>query len=107
MSTLQQKLMCVSFNAKLKKIVARKKLVSDDVEVNAFSRCLKRRIIVDDILCNKCRLSIYRDNSDKDSDFETKTDLSPFDATSDDPKFEAKVKSKEAVSETEYFEISI
>ena len=55
------------------------------------------------ILCNKCRLSIYGNNSDKDSDFETETDLSPSDATSDDPTFEVKVKSKEAVSETVAF----
>ena len=84
-----------------------KKLVSDEVEANAFSRCLERRIAVDDILCNKCRLSIYRNNSNKDSDCETGTDLSPSDASSDDPTFEVMVKSKEAVSETEYFEILI
>ena len=54
MSTLQQKLMCVGCDTKLKKIIGRKKLISDEVETNAFSRCLKRRIAVDDILCNKC-----------------------------------------------------
>ena len=53
------------------------------------------------ILCNKCRLSIYRNNSDKDSDCETETDLFPSGATSDDPTSEVKVKSKEAVSEAE------
>ena len=40
---------------------------------------------------------IYGNNSDKDSDCETGTDISPSDATSDDPTFEVKVKSKEAV----------
>ena len=69
--------------------------------------CLERRIAVDGILCYKCRLSIYRNNSDKNSDCETVSDRSPSDATSDDPTFEVKVKSKEAVSKTEYFEIPI
>ena len=69
--------MYVGCETELKKSVGRKKLVSDEVEANAFSRCLKRRIAVNDILCNKCRLSIYRNNSDKDSDCETDTGLSP------------------------------
>ena len=77
--------------------------MSDEVETNTFSRCLERKIAVDAIMCNKCRLSIYRNNSDEDSDSETETDLSTSDATSDDPTFKVKVKSKEAVSETEYF----
>ena len=101
------KLTCVGCDTKLKRSVGRKKLVSEEIEANAFSRFLKRRIAVDDILCNKCRLSIYRNNSDKDSDCESETDLSPSDTTSDDPTFEVKVKSKEPVSETEYFEIPI
>ena len=71
------------------------------VEANAFSCCLKRWIAVDEILCNVCRLSIYRNNFDKNSDYETETDLSSSDATSEDPKFEVKVKWKEAVSETQ------
>ena len=97
MSTLQQKIVCVGCNTKLKKSVDRKKLLSDDVEANASFRCLKRRMAVADILCNKSRLSIYRNNSDKDSDRETEIDLSPSNAT---PSFEVKVKSKEAVFET-------
>ena len=48
-------------------------------------------------MCNKCRLSIYKNNSDKDSDCETETDLSPSDATSNDPIFGFEVKSEEAV----------
>ena len=92
--------MCVGCDTKLKKSVGRKKLVSDEVVTNAFSRCL-RRIAVDDILCNKCWLSIYRNNSDKDSDCETETNLSPSHATSNDLTFEVKVKSKEAFSETD------
>ena len=88
MSTLQQNPMCVGCDSKLEKSVGRKKLVSDEVEANAFSRCLKKRIAVDDIPFNKCRLSIYRNNSGKDSDCETKTDLSPSHATSDEPTFE-------------------
>ena len=107
MSALKHKLMCLGCDTKLNKSVDRKKLVSDEVESNAFSPCLKRRIAVDYILCNKCRLFIYRNNSDKDSDCETEPDLSPSDATSDDLTFEVKVKSKEALSETEYFEIPI
>ena len=50
MSTLQQKLMSVGCDNKLERSVGRKKLVSVEVEANAFSRCLKRRIAVDDIL---------------------------------------------------------
>ena len=69
MSTLQQKCMCVGCDTEFKRSVDRKKLVSDEVEANAFTRCLKRRIAVDDILCNKCQLPIYRNNSDKDSDY--------------------------------------
>ena len=65
------------------------------------------RMTVDDILCNECRLSIYRNNFDKHSDCGTEMDLSPSDTTSDDPIFEVKIKSKEAVSEVEYFEIPI
>ena len=97
--------MYIACDTKLKKSVGRKKLVSDEVKANAFSHCLKRRIAVNDILCNEFRLSIYRNNFDKDSDCEPETDLSPSDATSYYPTFEVKVKSKEAVSETEYFEI--
>ena len=53
MTTLQPKLMCGGCDIKLKKSVGRKKLVSDEVEVNVFSHCLKRGIGVDDILCNE------------------------------------------------------
>ena len=49
----------------------------------------------------------YNNNSDKYSDCESETDLSPSGATSDDSAFEVKVKLKEAVSEAEYFEIPI
>ena len=98
MPALQQKLMFLGCNTELEKSVGRKKLVSEEVEKNAFFRCLNRRIAVDDILCNKCRLSIYKNNSAKDSDCETETDFFPSDATYDDPTFKVKVKSKEAVS---------
>ena len=50
---------------------------------------------------------IFRNNSDKDSDCETETDLFPSDVTSDDPTFEVNVKSKGAVSEAQYCEIPI
>ena len=66
MTTLQPKLMCGGCDIKLKKSVGRKKLVSDEVEVNVFSHCLKRGIGVDDILCNEFWLSIYKNNSDED-----------------------------------------
>ena len=78
MSTLQQKLMCVGCDTKLKKSVGRKKLVSDELVSDASSRCLKRRI--------------YRNNSD---------------ATFDDLTFEVKVKLKKAISEAEYSKIRI
>ena len=75
---------------------------------NIFGNFLKTNFFrVDNTLCNKFRLSIHRNNSDKDSDCETERDLSPSDATSDDPTFEVKVKSKKAVSESEYFDIPI
>ena len=46
-------------------------------------------------------------NSDEDPDRETKTDLSHSDSTSDKPAFEVQFKSKEAVSQAEYFDIPI
>jgi hypothetical protein len=85
----------------------RKKLVRNGEEANSFSRCLKRTISINDVLCHKCRLSIYKKVFEKnDSELEIDTHLSSSKLTSD-PTFEVKLKSKEATLDAEYIEIPI
>ena len=87
----------------LRKTRRKKKLMNTTDEAEAFPSCLKQVIVVGDILCCKCRLTVYReDNSDKNLDCETETDLSAFESTSNDPTFEAKLKLNLADSEIEY-----
>lgn len=100
------KLTCAGCDVILRKTRGKKKLMNTTDEAKAFSSCLKRVIVVGDILCCKCRLTVYReDNCDKNLDCETETDLSAFESTSNDPTFEVKLKSNQADSEIEYVEI--
>lgn len=105
MSTLKNKVICAGCDIFLRKSMGKKKLIKNEVEANTFSCSLKRVIAIDDMLCNKCRLSIYRWNYDKKPDYRTEAVLSSPKSTSADPLFETKIKLKEAVSETEYIEI--
>lgn len=107
MAPSQNKLMCAGCDVILRKTRGKKKLTNNmKDEAKAFSSCLKRVIVVGNILCCKCRLTVYRkDNFDKNLDSETETDLPAFESTSNDPTFEVKLKSIQADSEIEYVEI--
>jgi len=83
----------------------RKKLVLNGEEANSFSSCLKRTISVNDILCHRCRLSIYR-KKESENDSELERDLPSSESTSD-PIFEVQLQPKEAMPEVEYIEIPI
>ena len=102
------KLMCGGCDVILRKTRGIKMLMNNADEAKAFSSCLKRVIVVCDILCFKCRLTVYReDNADKNLECETETGLSAFGSTSNDPTFELKLKSNQADSEIEYVEIAM
>lgn len=96
---------CAGCNTFLKKIKGKKKIVKNVNEANNFSSSLQRIIIVNDILCNKCRLSIYKNkNLGKDAESETERD-SPSDT--DDPTFEIQFRPEETITEIECIEIPI
>lgn len=106
MSTLTTHLKCTGCDMLLRKIKGKKKLIRNEDEANVFGRSLQRTIIINDIICNKCRLSIYKKQKPKkESESEIETDLQSFESTSDDPTFEVQFKSKE--TEIEYVEIPI
>ncbi|XP_011873641.1 PREDICTED: uncharacterized protein LOC105565230, partial [Vollenhovia emeryi] len=99
---------CAGCDKSLKKIRGKKKLIRHEDEANTFAHLLQQNIIVNDIICSKCRLSIYRKQKPEiDPTLETENDLPSFESTSDDPTFEVQLKSKEAISEIEYVEIPI
>lgn len=107
MSTaLNMHLRCAGCGINLKKINGRKKKVFNEEEANLFSECFERTISVNDILCQKCRLSTYKKKkSGNDSDLEMHRDLPSSESTSD-PTFSVTLKRKETMPE-EYIEIPI
>lgn len=104
-TTLTVHLKCAGCDKFLNKVKGKKKMIHNENEANAFARLFQRNIIVNDILCNKCRLSIYS-KSKKNSKSEIERDLPPFELTSDDPTYEVQFKSKN-ISEVEYVEMHI
>lgn len=98
-TTLTVHLKCAGCDKFLNKVKGKKKMIHNENEANAFARLFQRNIIVNDILCNKCRLSIYS-KSKKNSKSEIERDLSPFELTSDDPTYEVQFKSKKSISES-------
>ena len=48
-----------------RKVTGKKKHVKNENEANDFSSSLKQIIVVDDILCNKCRICVYKKNPGK------------------------------------------
>lgn len=50
---------CKNCNVFLRKIPGYKKNIKTDKEAEMFSECFNKSIVIDDILCNKCRLLIY------------------------------------------------
>lgn len=105
-TTLTVHLKCADCDKFLNKVKGKKKMIHNENEANAFARLFQRNIIVNDILCNKCRLSIYS-KSKKNSKSEIERDLPPFELTSDDPTYEVQFKSKKSISEVEYVEMHI
>ena len=77
-------------------------------EANDFSLCLKRIIVVDDILCYSCRLSIYKKGLKNISNSDKK-DASPSDNESinNDSTFEIKLKSNDEIPDVERIELPI
>lgn len=65
-------LKCAGCDTFLNKVAGKKKIVNNANEAHDFSSSLQRIIVVDDILCKKCRLSIYKKkNPEKDAESET------------------------------------
>lgn len=90
----------------LKKTTDKKKIVKNVNKANDFSSSLQRIIIVNDILCKKCRLFIYKKkNPEKDAESETERDP-PIESDTDDPIFEIEFKPKKT-TEVECIEILI
>jgi len=89
------------------KVKGKKKIIKNVNEANDFSSCLQQIIVVNDILCTKCRLSIYKKKyPEKDAESETERDL-PSESDTDNPTFEIQFRPKEAIIEVEYIEIPI
>lgn len=98
---------CAGCDAYLVNTKGKRKLIANEEEANTFSLFLQRTINVDDIICQKCRLSIYKKkNSKKDAEIHFEQD-SVCDAINDDLKFEMVLKSKESVPEVEHIEIFV
>lgn len=98
-------LKCAGCDIFLKKSGGRKKLVRSTEEAHSLSNLLNKTISVNDILCNKCRLSTYKIKKNPDRLSECETDLQVECTT--DPTFQIAVKSKKDVSNIEYIQIPL
>ncbi|GAB1860468.1 SWIM-type domain-containing protein [Camponotus japonicus] len=105
--TATKNLKCAGCDTFLKKITGKKKIVKNANEAHDFSSTLQRIIVANDILCKKCRLSIYKKkNPEKDVESETERDP-PSESDNDDPTFEIQFRPKETITEVERIEIPI
>lgn len=97
---------CPGCNIYLINSTGRKKLIASEQEANIYSISLQRTINVGDIICKKCRLSIYRQTKSKETpELNTANDFVP-DSIDNNSTFEI-VKSKEAISEVERVEVFV
>ena len=78
---------CAGCDALLRKVTGKKKHVKNESEANDFSSSSTRMIIVDDSLCDKCRLCVYEKNPEKNVEPETERDPSSESET-DNPSLE-------------------
>ena len=99
---------CSGCEAFVNKRKGKKKIIKNAIEANNFSLCLNRTIVVDDILCHSCRLSIYKKRLKNVSNFD-KEDASPSDngSINDDPSFEIKLKSNDEILDVQRIELPI
>ena len=69
---------CAGCDIYLKKVTDRKKMIVTEEEMDCFSSSLKITIDVNDILCRKWRLSIYKNNNYvKDTELEADSTFDP------------------------------
>ena len=100
---------CAGCSKLLKKITGLKKTISNEDEAMLFSSKLQRTIIVNDILCSKCRLTQYKEEK-LDLDAESTSSQTENDQSGsvfDDPVFKVQLKSEKEKSELERIEIPI
>lgn len=83
----------------------RKKQIENAQEANNYSISLQRAIFVDDIICQKCRLSIYRKKKPEQS-FDLNTEIDVPESMDSDPTFEI-VESNVSTSEIERVEVLV
>jgi len=89
------------------KVKGEKKIIKNVNEANDFSSSSQQIIVVNDILCTKCRLSIYKKKyPEKDVESKPERDLPSESDTNFDP-FEIQFRPKEAITEVKYIEIPI
>ena len=87
----------------------KKKMIKNVTEANNFSLALKRKIDVDDIFCNSCRLSAYKKNLNNDShtNLESASSFNNESISIKDPSFEVKLKSNNQTPHVECIELHI
>ena len=93
---------CAGCDTFLRKTRGKKKIVKDENDARRSSLLLQKEININDILCQKCRLSAYKKeiNAKKDAEFSVERGCS-FESTSKDPTFTIKIKENDAISECE------
>ena len=92
----------------LRKTKGKKKMIKNVTGANHFSLALKRKIDVDDILCNS-RLSVYKKNLNNDShtNLESASSSDNESVSIKDPSFEVKLKSNNQTPHVECIELHI
>ena len=100
---------CASCDVFLRKRKGKKKMIINVTEANNFSLALKRKIDVDDILCNSCRHSAYKKNLKNDShtNLESASSSDNESISIKDPSFEVKLKSNNQTPHVECIEFHI
>lgn len=84
---LQKKLRCDGCDKIFRKIKGKKKLINNEYEAKEYSTCLGRTLIVNNILCGKCRLTIYREKESVEN-IDSASEADVLESTSPDPNFE-------------------
>lgn len=100
-NNLQEKIRCDGCDGILRKIRGQKKLINSEDEVKEYSSCLGRKLIVNSILCSKCRIIIYRKRESVENTDSADEAVRLLESTSQDPTFKVTLKLNNPNNESE------